>query len=89
MRSVVRVAVVLAVCAAACVRMSTIMQSWVGATDADVVSQWGAPDRSIRLADSSRVLTWDRHGCTQSLTVNRTGRIVGWSTTGCPKYLYR
>lgn len=34
------------------------LESWIGATDRELVLNWGAPDAIYELADGSRVLTW-------------------------------
>lgn len=67
------------------VSMSSRMQSFVGRRDTDVVSKIGAPDKSVVLSDSSRVLTWSTQYCDQSLTVSKSGVVEKWSVSrGCP-----
>ena len=83
---------------AACARYSTesTMQSWVGAEQSKLVSEWGAPDLTFAQPDSTRVLTWIKRysetvsldgqtkprECRQSFTVSPLGKVLKWSTTG-------
>lgn len=65
---------------------STTLGSWVGHGEAELVSQWGAPDRSLELKDGSRVLTWERNGrngCIPSFTVDSSGVVRNWSHRNC------
>lgn len=67
------------------------MQSWVGQTESELISAWGAPTRTMQLADGTRVHTWEspygKNGqrlCRQSFTIDSDGRIVSFSLQGCP-----
>lgn len=36
------------------------LQQWVGASEQELVSTWGAPDSSYETGDGSKILTWRR-----------------------------
>jgi len=70
---------------------STVMQQWVGRSDAQMMSQWGAPDHEARATDGSRILTYygrdpdnrNRIQCNRTFTVNTAGIITNHSDD-CP-----
>lgn len=77
--------------AAACVtRTSTVMNSWLGKSETDLVSSWGAPERSLNLTDGGKVLTWTkdreaagiRFHCEYTFTVSPLGSVTRWNTAG-------
>jgi hypothetical protein len=70
--------VALALFAAACVSLKGRMQSYMGHSDTELVSKWGAPDRQVTLSDSSTVMTWDSARCEQSVTFSKTGIATRW-----------
>jgi hypothetical protein len=90
-------AVATAGCSLGIRRLSTTMQEWVGKPDAELIAQWGAPDRTATLGDTARVLTWittwnsaddgeppTMTECRRSFTISRAGQITRWSAGGCP-----
>ena len=64
------------------------LQSWVDASEQDLVASWGVPDRSQRLTDGAQALEYrrlDRSGnllCSTLFTTDRSGKIQGWSYRG-------
>ncbi len=67
------------------------MASWVGQAEEELIAAWGAPTRSVTLANGTRVHTWEspygRNGqrlCRQSFTLSNAGRILSFSLQGCP-----
>ncbi len=68
---------------------SANMKTWLGHSKNDLVTQWGAPDRSEKLDNGKQVLTWDgRNGygqiiCTQTFIIDSNGKVDGFSTN-CP-----
>jgi hypothetical protein len=76
------------------VNLAHDLDTWVGASQSDLVSQWGAPDLTADLPDSGgKVMTWIkhwtsygvRHDCRESFTISPTGKILKWSLSGgCP-----
>lgn len=67
------------------------MKSWMGHSDVELVSSWGAPERETKLSDGGRVLTWvSRYSignipvqCEKSFTISGAGVITAWSMNGC------
>ena len=80
--------------AAGCVTTVTTqstLQSWVGHSETELVSSWGAPNAAIDTRDGNRILTWDAYWgdygqslCRKSVTVDGGGTVVAWSYHGCP-----
>lgn len=67
---------------AGCMSSDSSMKSWVGHTDADLMSRRGAPDLESQGAGGVRVLTYQIRGdlpCRQSFTVNAAHIVVGYS----------
>jgi len=67
------------------------MESWVGHQESDLASIWGAPTSAIDTRDGKRILTWesywgqyDRNVCRKSFTIDKSGKIIRWSSSGCP-----
>jgi hypothetical protein len=64
------------------------LQSWVDASEQDLVASWGVPDRSQRLANGAQALEYrrvDRNGnllCSTLFTADASGKIQGWSYRG-------
>lgn len=76
-----------------CVTTKAVMDSWMGHKESELVSNWGAPHRSIDTRDGKRILTWEsrwgeyrRNLCTKTFTVDKSGVIVNWSYSGCPDF---
>jgi len=63
------------------------METWLGSEEHELMSSWGAPDRTIESGDK-RIHTWDaRNGygeiiCKKTFTVESNGRIYS-ATTNC------
>lgn len=68
------------------------MNTWLGSSDANLLSSWGAPDKETRLSDGGRVLTWSKEWrmaglsgtCRRSFTISPTGSVTAWAEEGCP-----
>lgn len=77
----------LALSAGCFVSAASVMDSYVGGTDRELAERWGAPNRSITLADGSRVLTYvESARCERSFTVSAAGRVMSWTALpDCPK----
>lgn len=64
------------------------LQSWVDASEQELVASWGVPDRSQRLSDGAQALEYrrvDRGGnllCATLFTADASGKIHGWSYRG-------
>lgn len=78
-------------------KMDKAMNSWIGAPEATLVSQLGAPNLSATLGNGSKVLTWlipwtwtsayiatppRQHECRKSFTITN-GKVETWSYTDC------
>jgi len=89
--------VALAVSLAACVSTSTVMKSWVGKPESDLLSTWGSPDSSRRLDDGRVVHTWTTmwndqykvHTCRKTFTIATDGTVERWSFSDCPRWQRR
>jgi hypothetical protein len=79
---------------ASCVSTSSVMSSWVGKPESELLSSWGSPDSSRRLDDGRVVHTWTTmwndqysvHTCRQTFTVSSTGTVERWSHNGCSRW---
>ncbi len=74
-----------------CASTKTEMETWVGSTEAKVLSSWGAPQSTIEAGDGSRILTWESpYGknkvCRQSFTIDDARIVTNWSYRGCLNY---
>ena len=64
------------------------LQSWVDASEQDLVASWGVPDRSQRLSDGAQALEYrrvDGEGkllCSTLFTANAAGTIRRWAYRG-------
>lgn len=58
-----------------------ILETWMGATEADAVERWGPPDNSYLAEDGARILKW-QHGelCASELTI-KGGVVVATSVS--------
>lgn len=82
--------IVFVVCISGCATTRSVMQSWMGYQESDVVSKWGAPTAAIDTRDGKRILTWESYWgqygqnvCRKSFTVDESGEIIRWSYSGC------
>jgi hypothetical protein len=58
-----------------------VINSYIGNTEANLVSTWGIPDKTHRLSTGGQVLEYVRHQdgktvCTTRFTIDRMGRVV-------------
>jgi hypothetical protein len=64
------------------------LQSWVDASEQDLVASWGVPERSQRLSDGAQALEYrrlDRDGkllCSTLFTADASGIIRRWAYRG-------
>ncbi|HEV2548976.1 MAG TPA: hypothetical protein VGU20_16660 [Stellaceae bacterium] len=64
------------------------LQSWVDASEQDLVASWGVPDRSQRLTNGAQALEYRRLDgdgkllCSTLFTADASGKIQGWSYRG-------
>jgi hypothetical protein len=75
-----------------CVSLSDVMSSWVGKSESELLSRWGAPDSSAQTGDGKRVLTWKNiwsngygnlYTCRKSFTIGSDGKVERWSYASC------
>ena len=77
--------------ASGCASTKTDMETWMGSTEAKMLSSWGAPQSAIETGDGSRILTWEspwgkNEMCRQSFTIDRAGIVTDYSYRGCLNY---
>jgi hypothetical protein len=78
-----------------CTTPQTVMESWIGHSESELVSSWGAPDSTVELNDKTKVYTWKRlwsddygvHQGRQSFTIDANGKIIKWSYTNMPRIM--
>jgi hypothetical protein len=64
------------------------LQSWVDASEQDLVASWGVPDRSQRLSDGAQALEYRRVGgdgkllCSTLFTADASGVVWRWAYRG-------
>jgi hypothetical protein len=73
-----------------CATTRSVMESWVGHRESELVSNWGAPYAAIDTRDGKRILTWQFYWgqyreniCRKSFTIDENGIIRQWSYSGC------
>ncbi len=71
--TVVAVALLMAGCASP-ERYRDSLQTWVGTSEADLVTEWGAPDAAYRTEDGTRLLTYSKVRKYDAEGVTLTGR---------------
>ena len=89
--SVCAVLVAIAVSATSCISTSNDMESWVGKSEAELLSNWGSPDSSRKLDDGRVIHTWKTlwgkrdniHTCRQTFTISANGEVERSSHKGC------
>jgi hypothetical protein len=70
----------------ACSTTQERMSSWVGTTDAHLMSAWGAPDRKAKAGGGIRVLTYKEKGgkgripCQKTFAVDADSRVIAANT---------
>ena len=70
----------------ACSTIQERMNSWVGTTDAHLMSAWGAPDRKAKAGGGIRVLTYKEKGgrgrmaCRKTFAVDADDRVIAANT---------
>lgn len=72
-----------------CATTSGIMKSWVGESEAKLLSSWGSPDNTSILSDGSKVYTWKRIWGNgkfgrQTFTISPEGKVVSWAYDNMP-----
>ena len=70
----------------ACTTTQERMDTWVGTTDAHLMSVWGAPDRNATADGGIRVLTYTRKGtkyqppCQKTFAIDADHRVIAANT---------
>jgi hypothetical protein len=72
----------------ACSTTQERMNSWVGTTDAHLMSVWGAPDRKAKADGGIKVITYKRkirtgrhaHTCHKTFAIDADHRIIAANT---------
>ncbi len=77
------VAVTLAGCATTA-NYNKVAQSWVGATETDLIRAWGAPQYTYPLPNGDRFLVWDRSSSYTTPTTISPGFYPGYGYWGGP-----
>jgi hypothetical protein len=85
--------IAIAVLASSCVTTSTVMRSWVGKSETELLTEWGAPYASQKLNDGRTVHTWrtiwgkreNFRTCLQTFTISAGGEVEKWSYKGCAR----
>lgn len=75
----------------ACTTTKSVMKSWVGQPESQLLASWGAPDRTAALPDGGKVDTWvtvwnNSYGlqtCRKTFTLDGDGTVTQWSYSGC------
>ncbi|MDH3997287.1 MAG: hypothetical protein OET90_00465 [Desulfuromonadales bacterium] len=79
-----------------CTNYSWMLDSWVGASEAELVEVWGEPDTVLSL-DPGKVLTYDKYWSDVSGVHNRgrmrfiidgEGKVVRWEKSNYPDWLF-
>lgn len=89
MKDIIKIAVLTSLLAG-CTSTSDIMQTWIGSPESKLVSNWGAPDRSLKTDDGKEILTWNgRNGyggiiCQKTFVISKAGYIESYSNN-CPR----
>ena len=70
------------------------MQSWVGASEEQLISSWGPPKNSYTLSSGAKVISWeyvwgvyvgDRFYCNQKFMIDPNGIVTKWGNSNCRK----
>jgi hypothetical protein len=70
----------------ACSTTQERMNSWIGTTDAHLMSVWGAPDRKASADGGIRVLTYNQTGskwqfaCQKTFAIDADHRVIAANT---------
>ena len=75
----------------ACATQKSVMESWVGKPESDLLARWGAPDRTAEISNGGKVDTWvtewnNNYGlqtCRKTFTMDGDGIVVQWAYSGC------
>ena len=72
----------------ACATTQDKMNTWLGTTDAHLLSAWGAPDRKAKAGGGINVVTYKEKGqgkhsapCHKTFAIDADQRIIGANTT--------
>ena len=86
--------VAIAVSAIACVSTTSLMNSWIGKSESELLSSWGAPDTSRKMDDGRVIHTWKSlwgkrnnvRTCRKTFTISTAGKVEGAAYNGCAKW---
>lgn len=56
----------------------SVMDSWMGRHESELVSNFGEPTMAVRNREGMIILTWDERDCIKSFTVDASGEVVNW-----------
>lgn len=77
-----------------CTTTQSVMDSWLGHDESELISSWGAPDSTFELKDGTKIYTWKRvwrnnYGTQegrQSFTIDSNGKITKWRYENMPAF---
>ena len=72
-----------------CVNTSEVLNSWIGASEDQLVSTWGVPTSTYKLNNGFKLIEYKRltgiygqNHCTRTFTINTSGIVTNWKQTG-------
>ena len=96
MRYLLIVVVLAATLLCACTSYVRLMDSWVGASEQELVAKWGEPD-TVRTLKDGKIYTYEKYWTDTDKVYNRgrlkfaidaEGKVVSWKKTNFPDYLF-
>ncbi len=81
---------------AGCTTTQSVMESWLGHEESQLLAQWGAPDKVYTTSDGKKFVEWVTQyveggsliTCRQTFTIEDS-EIVAFSHQGCPYIVWR
>ncbi|MCA9472101.1 MAG: hypothetical protein MRJ96_01775 [Nitrospirales bacterium] len=78
--------------AAGCKNNNSVLQTWVGKSESELIANWGNPDLRNTFANGEKIYTWIDQGknqygpftCQKSMTINHNHTITKGISRGCP-----
>ena len=75
-----------------CMSYNSVLQSWVGKSESELIANWGEPDLTNTFANGEKISTWIDQGknqygpytCQKSMTINHKHTITKGTSRGCP-----
>jgi len=83
---------IILICTSCITTTSSMMKSWVGHSETELLIRWGAPDLVQNLPSGEKVYTWKRfyennqtlNVGRQSFVIDQNGIVEGWSYENIP-----